>query len=232
MKVIILAGGYGSRLSEYTDTIPKPMVQIGNKPIIWHIMNLYAQYNYKDFIIALGYRGEIIKQYFTHNSVGWNIELIDTGEKVMTGGRVKRLQKFIGQETCMLTYGDGLADIDFEALLAFHKRHGKLVTVSAVRPPARFGSIQLEGEKVTNFKEKPQMEVGWINGGFFVIEPGFFKLIEGDQTYLEREPLEQAALAGELYAYKHRGFWQCMDTKRDKDLLEELIKNKKAPWLR
>jgi len=232
MKIVILAGGYGSRLSEYTDMIPKPMVQIASKPIIWHIMNLYAQFNYKDFIIALGYKGEILKKYFTENSSGWNINLIDTGEKTMTGGRFKRIQKFVGNETCMLTYGDGLADIDFEALLSFHKKHGKLATVTAVRPPARFGSIQLEGEKVKNFKEKPQVETGWINGGFFVIEPGFFKLIENDGTYLEREPLERAAIDGELYAYKHDGFWQCMDTKRDKDLLEELAKNKKAPWLR
>ena len=231
MKIIILAGGFGSRLSEYTDSIPKPMVQIDNKPMLWHIMNLYKQFNYKDFVVALGYKGEIIKEYFTQKSNEWNVNLIETGEKTMTGGRVKRLEKIIGNETCMLTYGDGLANIDFEALLSFHKKHGKLATVTAVRPPARFGSLKLDGEKVKNFTEKSQMETGWINGGFFVIEPEFFQLIKDDQTYLEKEPLEKAALAGELYAYKHNGFWQCMDTKRDKDLLEKLAKHKKPPWV-
>ena len=230
MKVILLAGGLGTRISEYTDTIPKPMVQIGGKPILWHIMNLYAKYKYNNFLVALGYKGEVIKKYFYKKSNEWNIELIETGEKTMTGGRVKRLQKFIGNETCMLTYGDGIADIDLNALIAFHKSHGKLVTVSAVRPPARFGAISLDGDRVKNFKEKSHTAEGWINGGFFVIEPDFFNYIDGDETFLEREPLEKAALKGQLFAYKHKGFWQCMDTKRDRDYLEEIyMKENKWP---
>jgi len=230
MKVILLAGGLGTRISEYTDTIPKPMVQIGGKPILCHIMNLYAKYKYNNFLVALGYKGEVIKKYFSKKSNEWNIELIETGEKTMTGGRVKRLQKFIGNETCMLTYGDGIADIDLNALIAFHKSHGKLVTVSAVRPPARFGAISLDGDRVKNFKEKTHTAEGWINGGFFVIEPDFFNYIDGDETFLEREPLEKAALKGQLFAYKHKGFWQCMDTKRDRDYLEEIyMKENKWP---
>ena len=229
MKVILLAGGFGTRLSEYTDAIPKPMVQIGNKPILWHIMNFYAQYNHKNFYVALGYKGEVIREYFSKISEKWNINLIDTGQKTMTGGRVKRLQKFIGKETCMLTYGDGLANINIDNLLSFHKNHGKLVTVSAVHPPARFGAIQLSGDQVKTFKEKSQIVEGWVNGGFFIIEPNFFNFIDGDNTYLEREPLERAVSEGELFAYKHNGFWQCMDTKRDKDNLEEIYL-KGAPW--
>ena len=229
MKVILLAGGLGTRLSEYTDTIPKPMVHIGGKPMLWHIMNLYARYNHKDFFVALGYKGEIIKEYFSNIPEKWNINLIDTGQKTMTGGRVKRLQKLVGDETCMLTYGDGLADINLDSLLAFHKSHGKLITVSAVRPPARFGAIKLRGDQVTSFKEKSHLEEGWINGGFFVIDPDFYNFIDGDDTFLEREPLERAVSKGELFAYKHNGFWQCMDTKRDRDYLEEIyLKN--APW--
>jgi len=201
MKVILLAGGLGTRLSEYTDTIPKPMVQIGDKPLLWHIMNYYAQYDHKNFYVALGYKGEIIKKYFSNTAEKWNINLIDTGEKTMTGGRVKKLQKSIGNETCMLTYGDGISNIDLNALLKFHKSHGKLVTVSAVRPPARFGAIKLEENRVVSFKEKSKTEEGWINGGFFVIEPDFFNFIEGDDTYLEREPLERAAREKQLFAY-------------------------------
>ena len=231
MKVILLAGGFGTRISEYTDTIPKPMVQIGEKPILWHIMNLYAQYQHKDFFIALGYKGEVIKNYFTNIPEKWKLNLIDTGQKTMTGGRVKRLQKLIGKETCMLTYGDGLSNINLDSLLAFHKNHRKLITVSAVRPPARFGAIKLNGDRVISFKEKSHLAEGWINGGFFVIEPGFFDLIDGDDTYLEREPLERAVNKGELFAYKHKGFWQCMDTKRDRDYLEEIY-SKGAPWQR
>ncbi len=230
MKVILLAGGFGTRLSEYTDTIPKPMVEIGGKPILWHIMNFYAQYNHKNFIVALGYKGEIIKKYFSKKFDDWKIELIDTGEKTMTGGRVKRLQKIIGNETCMLTYGDGLSNINLDSLMKFHKNHGKLVTVSAVHPPARFGAIKLDGDKVVTFKEKSHIDQGWINGGFFILEPGFFDLIDGDETYLEREPLERATKKGELFAYKHTGFWKCMDMKRDKDELEVIYKDK-APWL-
>ena len=229
MKVILLAGGFGTRLSEFTSTIPKPMVQIGGKPMLWHIMNLYARYNHKDFFVALGYKGEIIKEYFSKISEKWNINLIDTGQKTMTCGRVKRLQKLIGNETCMLTYGDGLSDINLDALIDFHKSHRKLITVSAVRPPARFGAIELSGDRVTSFKEKSYLGEGWINGGFFVIEPDFFNFIDGDDTYLEREPLERAAHKGELFAYKHKGFWHCMDTKRDLDNLEEIYL-KGAPW--
>ena len=231
MKVILLAGGLGTRLSEHTNTIPKPMVQIGGKPILCHIMDIYAQYNHKNFYIALGYKGEIIEKYFSKISKEWKINLIDTGQNTMTGGRVKRLKELIGNETCMLTYGDGLADINLNDLLSFHKSHGKLVTVSAVRPPARFGAIKLDGDLVTSFKEKSHLGEGWINGGFFVIEPKFFDFIEGDSTFLEREPLERAAREKQLFAYKHNGFWQCMDTKRDKDNLEEIYQ-KGPPWLR
>jgi len=231
MKVILLAGGFGTRLSEYTDAIPKPMVKIGNKPMLWHIMNLYSQYKYKNFVVALGYKGEIIKKYFSKKVEDWNINLVDTGQKTMTGGRVKRLQEIIGNETCMLTYGDGLADINIDSLLAFHKKHGKMVTVSAVRPPARFGAMKLEGDYVKSFKEKSQIDEGWINGGFFVLEPNFFNFIDGDDTYLEKEPLERVAQKNQLSAYRHEGFWQCMDTKRDRDSLEEIY-SKGAPWIR
>jgi glucose-1-phosphate cytidylyltransferase len=229
MKVILLAGGFGTRLSEYTDEIPKPMINIGDKPILWHIMNLYARYHHKDFFVATGYKGDIIKKHFSKISEKWNINLVDTGQKTMTGGRIKRLQKLIGNETCMLTYGDGLADINFDSLISFHKSHGKLATVTAVRPPARFGAIKLNGNRVTSFKEKTHLGEGWINGGFFVIEPDFFNLIKGDDTYLEREPLETAAIQGELFAYQHKGFWQCMDTKRDLKNLEEIY-SKGAKW--
>ena len=251
MKVIILAGGFGTRLSEYTDMIPKPMVTIGGKPILWHIMNTYAHFGHNDFYIALGYKAELIKDYFlnyralnadftvdlesgdiTHHQVesnNWKVTLVNTGADSMTGGRVKRMQSYIGNEPFLLTYGDGVADIDLEELLAFHKDHGKMVTVSAVRPAARFGELEMNGNKVSNFQEKPQLHEGWINGGYFVINPEFFDLIDGDSTMLEREPLEKATKAGELMAYKHQGFWHCMDTKRDHELLESLWK-KGAPW--
>lgn len=252
MKVIILAGGFGTRLAEYTEVIPKPMVPIGGRPILWHIMRTYASFGYKDFFVALGYKAELIKEYFfnyralnadfsvdlatglitSHQSdtVDWRVTLIDTGEKSMTGGRVKHMQKFIGAETCMLTYGDGLSDINLHALLAFHRSHGKMVTVSAVRPAARFGELELNGESVASFQEKPQLHEGWINGGFFVIEPEFFDLIAGPDTILEREPLEQVAAMDQLRAYKHEGFWQCMDTKRDRDHLEALWQSGNSPW--
>ena len=251
MKVILLAGGFGTRLAEYTDVIPKPMVPIGGKPILWHIMQTYAHFGHKDFYIALGYKAEVVKEYFlnyhTFNSdftvdlasgnisphqtdpADWKVTLVNTGDESMTGGRIKRLQKFIGNETFMLTYGDGLADIDLEALLKFHRSHGKMVTISAVRPAARFGELELDGQRVASFQEKPQMHQGWINGGFFIIEPEFFELIDGDSTLLEREPLERATKAGELMAYCHDGFWHCMDTKRDHDLLESMW-SKGAPW--
>jgi len=251
MKVIILAGGFGTRLSEYTNVIPKPMVTIGGKPILWHIMNTYAHFGHNDFYIALGYKSELIKDYFlnyralnadftvdlesgdiTHHQVesnNWKVTLVNTGADSMTGGRVKRMQSYIGNEPFLLTYGDGVADINLEELLSFHKDHGKMVTVSAVRPAARFGELEMHGNKVSNFQEKPQLHEGWINGGYFVINPEFFELIDGDTTMLEREPLEKATKAGELMAYKHDGFWHCMDTKRDHELLESLWEQG-APW--
>lgn len=249
---MILAGGFGTRLSEYTEMLPKPMVAIGGKPILWHIMNTYASFGHKDFYIALGYKAQLIKEYFlnyqslnadftvdlangsvetfSNSSIDWRVTLVDTGLNSMTGGRVKRLQSFVGNETVMLTYGDGLADININALLKFHKSHGKMVTVSAVHPSARFGELGLEGEKVISFEEKPQTTQGWINGGYFVIEPEFFDLIEGDDAILERGPLEKVSEMGELMSYQHDGYWQCMDTKRDKDHLEELWKSGSAPW--
>lgn len=251
MKVIILAGGLGTRLSAYTETIPKPMVPIGGKPILWHIMNTYANYGHKDFYIALGYKAEMIKEYFlkyrTINSnftvdlgtgkideheieeIDWKVTLVDTGLSTMTGGRVKRMADQIGNETCLLTYGDGVADINIDNLLDFHHSHGKMVTVTAVHPAARFGELELDGDRVVQFQEKPQLQKGWINGGFFAIEPSFFQLIEGDEVMLEREPMECVAKSGELMSYQHEGFWHCMDTKRDHELLET-IWDQGAPW--
>ncbi len=253
MKVILLAGGFGTRLSEYTEEIPKPMVRVGDKPILWHIMQTYAHFGHKDFFVALGYKAEVIKEYFLNYRVlhadftvdfadgsvvpyqqapiDWRVTLVQTGETTMTGGRLRRMKSYIGNETCMLTYGDGVADIDLEALLAFHRSHGKLITMSAVRPAARFGELELNGSHVKSFKEKPQLNEGWINGGFFVIEPAFFDWIAGDEILLEREPIEKAAAMGELMAFRHEGFWQCMDTKRDRELLETLW-SKGAPWAR
>lgn len=253
MKVILLAGGFGTRLSEYTENIPKPMVTVGGRPILWHIMRNFARYGHKDFYVALGYKAEIVKEYFLHyrslnadftvdlttgditshqtDDAHWRVTLVDTGKESMTGGRVKRMEKFIDKEPFLLTYGDGLADVNIDDLLAFHKSHGKMVTVTAVHPAARFGELQMDGDKVSSFQEKPQMAQGWINGGFFVVNPEFFDFIEGDSTTLEREPLERVAQMGELMAYRHEGFWQCMDTKRDRDLLEELWQSKKAPWM-
>ena len=252
MKVIILAGGFGTRLSEYTESMPKPMVTVGGRPILWHIMKRHSNFNHSDFFVALGYKSEIIKEYFLNyrslnsdftvdigtglvtphqtDDTDWKVTLVHTGKDSMTGGRVKRMQSFIGNETFMLTYGDGVADIDLDKLIEFHKSHGKMVTVSAVHPGARFGELGMNDGVVSSFKEKPQMTQGWINGGFFVIEPEFFELIEGDDTILEREPLEKAAEMGELMAYHHDGFWQCMDTKRDREALEELWQSGDAPW--
>ena len=227
MKVVILAGGFGTRLSEYTKTIPKPMIEINGKPIIFHIMKLYAKYGYKDFYIALGYKGEIIKKFFKNNFFDWKINLIETGKNTMTGGRLKRLKKYIGQETFMMTYGDGVSNINLKKLLRFHNKNKKIATLTAVRPPARFGALKIEGQNVSYFKEKSKLDEGWINGGFFVIEPEFFKFIKNDQTYLEREPLEKLTKKKQLAAFKHSGFWQCMDTKRDKDKLDKVFKNKK-----
>ena len=232
MKVIILAGGFGTRLSEYTNTIPKPMIQVGNKPILHHIMQFYANFGHTDFYVALGYKGEVIKKYFSNIDSDWNINLIDTGSNSMMGGRVKRLQKIIGKETFMLTYGDGLSDININNLISFHKNHRKMVTISAVRPPARFGALKLKDSEVVSFKEKSQLTESWINGGFFVMEPNFFEMLSSDETVLEKEPLEKAASAKELIAFRHEGFWQCMDHKLDKDLLDEMCSKKEAPWLK
>ena len=226
MKVVILAGGLGSRLSEYTKTIPKPMIKINGKPLIYYIMKHYAKYGFKEFYIALGYKGEIIKKYFNKNSFGWKVNLINTGFKTMTGGRLKRLKKYLNNETFMLTYGDGLSNVNIKKLIRFHKNNKKLATVTAVRPPARFGAIKFKGNKVSYFKEKSKLNEGWINGGFFVIEADFLKLIKSDKTVLEREPLEKTSKNGQLVAFKHHDFWQCMDTKRDKINLEEIIKKK------
>jgi len=231
MKVVILAGGFGSRISEYTKTIPKPMIRINGKPLIYYIMKHYAKYGFKEFYIALGYKGEIIKKYFKKNSFGWKVNLVNTGLKTMTGGRLKRLKKFLNNETFMLTYGDGLSNVDLKKLITFHKNNKKLATMTAVRPPARFGAIKFKGNKVSYFKEKSKLNEGWINGGFFVIEPNFLKLIKSDKTILERGPLEKTSKNGQLVAFKHYDFWQCMDTKRDKINLEEIIKNKKTNYL-
>jgi glucose-1-phosphate cytidylyltransferase len=252
VKVVILAGGLGTRLSEYTEAVPKPMVQIGNKPMLWHIMQRYAKFGHKEFIVALGYKSEVIKDFFLNykilnsdftvdlsdgsiksentNSVDWKVTLVETGINTMTGGRVRQLRKQLGNQTFMLTYGDGIADIDVEALLAFHKSHGKLVTMSAVRPGARFGELALDGDSVASFQEKPQLHDGWINGGFFVVEPEFLDMIDGDETMLERAPLEKAAGLDQLMAFRHKGFWQCMDTKRDVEALESMWAQG-APWL-
>ena len=227
MKVVILAGGFGTRLSEYTKTIPKPMINIDGKPILLHIMKFYAKHGFKNFYIALGYRGKIIKKFFNKKFFDWNINLIETGKNTMTGGRLKRLKKYVGNETFMMTYGDGLSNVNLKKLLKFHKKNKKLVTLTAVRPPARFGALRLKGHNVNYFKEKSQLDEGWINGGFFVMEPKFLKFIKNDDTYLEREPLEQMTKKRQLMAFKHKGFWQCMDTKRDKDKLDKILKSKK-----
>ena len=252
MKVAVLAGGVGSRLSEETVVKPKPMVEIGGRPILWHIMMHYSFYGFNHFVIALGYKGEVIKKYMVDycslNSdlavnlrtgkvkimggykPNWTVELIDTGVPTATGGRIKRLAPYIGNGTFMLTWGDGVSDVDLRDLLRFHRFHGKLATLTAVRPPARFGHLELNGQQVIEFSEKPQTKEGWINGAFFVLEPGVFDYIDGDDTQWEREPLERLARDGQLMAYKHTSFWQCMDTLRDKKRLEELWQTGHAPW--
>ena len=252
MKVAILAGGLGSRLAEETEIRPKPMVEIGGHPILWHIMRHYDHFGYNQFVIALGYKGDQIKLFFTDYltttsslrvdvSTGdvrvhdggaaekWVVDLIETGRWTDTGGRIKRLAPWLGDETFMLTWGDGVSDIDLSRLLAFHRSHGRLATVTAVHPPARFGGLHIEGDRVVDFSEKP-LDVGWINGAFFVLEPGVFDYIEGDDTLWEREPMENLAADGELMAYCHEGFWQCMDTMRDKALLERLWDGGDPPW--
>ncbi len=252
MKVAILAGGKGSRLTEETQIRPKPMVEIGGKPILWHIMKIYAHFGFSEFIIALGYKGEYIKRYFVDlchisrdltvrcgsgeievhggDCVDWTVELIDTGVETMTGGRIKRLAPYLGQETFMLTWGDGVSDVDIYGLLAFHRSHGRLATMTTVRPVARYGHVTLDGSRISEFCEKPQTGEGWINGGFFVLEPGVLDYIEGDQMPWESTPLERLARDGQLMAYKHTGFWQCMDTLREKYILEDLWKSGRAPW--
>ena len=230
MKVILLAGGFGTRLSEYTKTIPKPMINICGKPMLFYIMKLYAKYGYKDFYIALGYRGKIIKKFFNKKFFDWNINFIETGKNTMTGGRLKRLKKYIGKETFMMTYGDGLSNLNLKKFLKFHKKNKKLVTLTAVRPPARFGALKLRGQRVSYFKEKSKLDEGWINGVFFVMEPEFLKFIKNDSTYLEREPLEKVTKKRQLAAFRHEGFWQCMDTKRDKDKLNKILNIKKIKF--
>jgi glucose-1-phosphate cytidylyltransferase len=252
MKVAILAGGLGSRLSEETSLKPKPMVEIGGKPILTHIMHGYAARGFTEFVLALGYKGEAIKEYFLNYRLyasalsirlktgditvhrdpadDWTVHLLDTGLNTQTGGRIRQIADFIGNEPFMLTYGDGVCDLDVRRLMAFHRKHGKLATLTAVRPPARFGNLAIDGEAVAIFHEKPQAGEGWINGGFFVLEPGVRDYIEGDETIWEREPMERLAAEGQLVAYRHEGFWQCMDTLRDVRLLEALWADDNAPW--
>jgi glucose-1-phosphate cytidylyltransferase len=252
LKVAILAGGVGTRLVEETEIKPKPMVEIGGRPILWHIMMHYGHYGYREFVIALGYRGEYIKRWMQdycmlasnvtvktgtgqvvlhdRSPTDWTVDLIDTGQDTLTGGRIKRLQSWLGNQTFMLTWGDGVSDVDLNALLKFHKSHGKLATMTAVRPPARFGHLEFDGDRVERFTEKPQTSEGWINGAFFVLEPGVFDYIESDQTQWEKEPMESLAADGQLMAYKHTSFWQCMDTLRDKRLLQSLWDDGNPPW--
>ena len=253
MKVGILAGGVGSRLAEETESKPKPMVEIGGRPILWHIMKHYSHYGFDQFAIALGYKGACIKQYMIdyhslsgdlvvncrngkvsvqhrHDVEDWTVELVDTGQKTATGGRIKQLAPYLGSETFMLTWGDGVSNVDLQKLLAFHRSHGRLATITAVRPPARFGKLTLDEDRVVDFSEKPQLDEGWINGAFFVLEPGVIDYIEGDDTQWEKEPLERLAADGQLMAYKHDSFWQCMDTLRDRVLLENLWQSGHASW--
>lgn len=255
MKSVLLCGGLGTRLSEETHLVPKPMVKVGEIPILQHIMGIYSKHGFNDFVLALGFKAEVIKQHFLNfyalnndlsislktgevkhireKQKDWNVDLIDTGMQTLTGGRLLRLKEHLkGEKTFMMTYGDGVADIDIKKLVEFHKSHGKIATFTAVRPPSRFGVIDFEGDKVVSFKEKPQTQDGWINGGFFVLETKVFDYLnEGDQTIFERHPLEKLAEDGQLMAYKHEGFWQCMDTLRDKTYLNGLVENGQAPWL-
>lgn len=231
MKVVILAGGKGTRISEYTSSIPKPMVPIGSKPILEHIINYYIKFGFKDFIIATGYKHSIIKDYFKKKNVYAKINVINTGVETLTGLRLKKLTKEL-KETFMLTYGDGLSNINLKKLLNFHKKSKKKITLTAVHPPARFGELSISKGIVTNFEEKPQLQKGWINGGFFVVEPEFLKLIGNKNIMLERSPLTKAVNTKNLAAYKHKGFWFCMDTLRDKKVLDGMIKSKNTPWLK
>ncbi len=252
VKVVILAGGLGTRLAEETEVRPKPMVEVGGQPIIWHIMRHYARYDFKDFVVALGYKGEIIKHYMANYctlqsdmivdlgtgminrqqpmSIDWRVELVDTGLATETAGRLKRVQDRVGNSTFMMTYGDGVSNVNIQKLLDFHRAHGKLATMTAVRPPARFGHMEFTGDQVTKFTEKPQTEAGYINGGFLVLEPQVFEYIDSDDQKWEREPLERLSADGQLMAYKHDDFWQCMDTLRDKQRLQALWDSGEAPW--
>ena len=252
MKAVILAGGQGSRLSEETGSRPKPMVEIGGKPILWHIMKMYSHYGIQDFVICCGFKGYVLKEYFANyflhmsdvtfdmqknsmevhqrNAEPWRVTVVDTGEATMTGGRLKRVASYIGNTTFCMTYGDGVGDVDISAVIARHQKAKKKATVTAVQPPGRFGALQVEGESVTGFIEKPEGDGGWINGGFFVLEPSVLETIKGDGTTWEQEPLRGLSAKGELHAYKHRGFWQSMDTMRDRQYLEELWAAGKAPW--
>jgi len=253
MRTVILAGGLGTRLSEETSVRPKPMVEVGGYPLLWHLMNIYAHYEMKRFVLALGYKGDVIKDYFlryhatnsditvnlcngaveyhkTHRR-DWEVRMIDTGDGTLTGGRLHRLEPHLRDGgTFMLTYGDGVADINIAKLFEFHKQHGRIATLTAVRPPARFGTMQFDGNRVIDFKEKPQTQEGWINGGFFVFEPAVFDYLHGDDSVLEGDPLEHLAEDGELMAYQHYGFWQCMDTLRDRNRLQSLWESGEAPW--
>lgn len=252
MKVVILAGGLGTRLAEETEVRPKPMVEIGGSPILWHIMKHYAHYGFNEFFVALGYKGEVIKRYFLEyytlnssmtihlasgalemqksQSEDWIVHLIDTGLNTMTGGRVKRLEPWLSDATFMVTYGDGVCDVDLQDLLRFHRAQGRLATVTAVRPPARFGGLVFDGDQVARFTEKSQIDVGWINGGFLIFEPGIFEYLQGDASSMEIDLLERLAADGQLSAYQHDQFWHCMDTLRDKRLLEDLWQDGHAPW--
>ena len=253
MNIAILAGGLGTRLQEETAVKPKPMVEIGGLPILWHIMQHFAAYGHQEFVVALGYKGDVIKDYFinyhrrshslsvdlssgdvqTHARLclDWRVHLVDTGDATDTGGRLRRMRPWLGDGTYMLTYGDGLSNVDLHRLLAFHRSHGKLATLTAVRPPARFGCLTFAGDQVVRFDEKPQVGDGWINGGFFVLEPAVLDYIRGDATIFEREPLERLAADGQLMAYRHHGFWQCMDTLRDVRYLERLWNEGSAAWI-
>lgn len=253
MKAVILAGGLGTRIAEESDTKPKPMVEVGGRPLLWHIMKCYAHHGVKDFVICLGYKGYVIKEFFFNyyrhmadmridlkngehqilnsQSEDWKVTLVDTGPDTMTGGRLKRVAPYLGAEPFCLTYGDGLSDIDIGAEIAFHRRHGKLATVAAVQPPGRFGVLNIDKDRqVSSFEEKPSDEIGWINGGFFILDPEVIKFIEGDDTSWERAPLTTLAKEGELAAFEHKGFWQACDTLRDKRELEKLWNSGAAPW--
>ncbi|ARG98732.1 glucose-1-phosphate cytidylyltransferase [Legionella micdadei] len=252
MKAVILAGGLGTRISEETSVRPKPMIEIGGKPILWHIMKLYSTHNIHNFVICLGYKGYVIKEYFANyflhmsdvtldinnnkmeihqnNAEPWLITLVETGEKTMTGGRIKRIANHVGNEDFCLTYGDGVSDVNISELIAFHKRQKGLATLTAIQPPGRFGSLIMDNERITGFKEKPQGDGGWINGGFFVLSPQVINYIQDDDTIWEKDPLERLAAEGELSAFHHDGFWHPMDTLRDKNYLEELWESGKAPW--